>query len=121
MKAKETNTYKITSFHCVYIDSYTEGETEQVNYYKLTDEIEAYNWKDAIRKYFSEYLYFKISLKYGCIDEETNTFHYSNLVNVDNIEASEYEIKQWKENKLTLYANNTTVTIQQIIKTNLTN
>ena len=27
----------------------------------------------------------------ACIDEETNTFHYSNLVNVDNIEASESE------------------------------
>ena len=121
MKTNELNTYKITSLHDVYIDSFKNGEEKHVNYYKLTDEIEAYNWKDAIRKYFSEYLYFKISLKYGCIDEETNTFHYSNLVNVDNIEASEYEIKQWKENKLTLYANNTTVTIQQIIKTNLTN
>lgn len=119
MKTTQLNTYKVTSLHNVYIHSFEHGEENHANCYKLTNEIEAYNWKDAIRKYFSDYLYFEISLEHGYIDEKSNTFHYSNLVNVNNIEASEDEVKQWKENKLTLYVNNSTIAVQQIIKTNL--
>ena len=118
-KTKKLNTYKVTSTHDIYIDSYTKGETKHVNYDQLSSEIKAESWKDAIKKYFSEYLFFEMSFKYGYIDKENNAFYYSNLVNVDNIEASEYEIKQWKENKLTLYSNNTVITVEQIIKIDL--
>ena len=119
MRAPKQNSYKVTSTHDVYIDSFEDGEEEQVNYYELSSEIKAKDWKDAIKKYFSDYLYFEICLERGYIDEETNTFQYSNLVDADNIEASEDEVKQWKENKLTLYSNNTVITVEQIIKIDL--
>jgi len=119
MKTKELNTYKVTSIHDVYVDSFENGEENFTNGYELSSEIDAANWQDAIKKYFNDYLFFKIDLAYGYIDDENNTFHYSNLVNVDDIEASEDELKKWKENKLTLYSNNTVITVDQIIKINL--
>lgn len=119
MKTEKLNTYKVTSLHDVYIDSFKDGEGKHVNHYELASEIKAKDWKDAIKKYFSDYLFFGISLEHGYIDEESNTFHYSNLVNADNIEADEDEVKQWKQNKLTLYANNTATTVEQIIKIDL--
>ena len=119
MKTKKLNTYKVTSLHEVSIDSYTEGETGYVNFYELSSEIKAESWKDAIKKYFNEYLCFKFDIEHSYIDEDANNLQYSNLVNSDNMEASENEIKIWKENKLTLYSNNTIITVGQIIKIDL--
>ena len=119
MKTKELNTYKVTSLHDVSIDSYTEGETGYVNFYELSSEIKAESWKDAIKKYFNEHLCFNFDIEHSYIDEDANNLHYSNLVNADNIEASESEIKAWKENKLTLYSNNTFTTVEQIITIDL--
>lgn len=119
MKTEKLNTYKVTSRHDVYIDNFVNGEESYVNSYKLSSEVDAINWKDAIKKYFEDYLFYTIDLARGYIDDDNNTFHYSNLVNVDNIEASESELKQWKENKLTLYSNNTTITVNQLINVNL--
>ena len=119
METKKLNTYKVTSLHDVYIDSFKDGELGCVNYYKLSSEIMAEDWREAIKKYFSDYLFFSISIECGYVDEESNTFQYSNLVNEDNMEANEDEIKRWKQNKLTLYSNNTVTTVEQIIKIDL--
>lgn len=119
MKTEKLNTYKVTSRHDVYIDNFVNGEESYVNSYKLSSEVDAINWKDAIKKYFEDYLFYTIDLARGYIDNDNNTFHYSNLVNADNIEADENELKQWRENKLTLYSNNTVVTVVQLINVNL--
>ena len=119
MKTKELNTYKVSSSHDVYADSYENGEGDFVNNYYLSSEIEATNWRDAIKKYFNDYLYFDVDFDYSYIDDDSNTFHYFNLVNDENMEANEREIEQWKENKLTLYSNHTEITVNQLINTNL--
>ena len=119
METKELNTYKVTSAHDVYVDSYENGEEDYANSYSLSSEIMASNWRDAIKKYFSNYLFFEVNLNDGYIDDDSNTFHYFNLVDDDNMEASDNEIEQWKENKLTLYSNHTEITVYQLIEINL--
>lgn len=113
-------TYVINSNHDVYIDSYENGELDNVNFYALEGKIDANNPREAIKKYFEEVLYFSFEIENAYIDhEETNEgsdncLHYSNLVDVNNYEASKREIELWKENKEELYSNNTTIYIYEL-------
>ena len=111
--------YKVASQHNVYIDNFENGEERHVNSYMLSSEIEAENWKSAIQQYFNEFLCFDFDIEYSHKDEEENILHYSNLVDVDNTEATQRQISLWKENKLTLYANHSMLTVEQLIEEEL--
>ena len=119
MEAKVLNVYKVSSSHDVNVDDFEQGELEHANYYELSDEVKATDWKDAIQKYFNEFLCFDFDIKHSYIDEENNTLQYSNLVDNDNIEVSPRQKDLWKEGKLKLYSNNTLVTVEQITKVKL--
>ena len=111
-------TFKIYSAHDVYIDDYEQGELDRVNGYTVANEIEANDVWEAIEKYFETTLYY--DFKKGNAsksDEVENELHYSVLVDVENLEASENQIEKWKQGKEKLYSNNITITVYEIIGT----
>jgi hypothetical protein len=65
-------------------------------------------------------LCFEFNLEYAIIDhkeeinEKINTLHYSNLVCKNNAEASKSDIEAWKRGAITLYSNNTFLTIFEL-------
>jgi len=108
--------FKIETIHDIYVDSYENGELNYVNGWNLNADIKAENPREAIEKYFEKELYYKFNFEHLDKDEEQiNKFWYSVLVDEDNTEASEAQIKDWKKDKLKLYANNITLFISEII------
>ena len=114
-------TYFIESVHDIYIDSYSEGEKENVNFYDIKQNVKAENPRQAIEKYFETELFFSFNLKYAYIvheeegeEEPQNKLTYSVLVDEENNEATEKDIEKWKQNKKTLYANNITIYIHEL-------
>ena len=92
-------------------DSYANGLLNYVNSYNLRHEIKALTPREAIQKYFEEYLYYTFDFKYAYIlhekeeNEATNVLFYDVLVDEENNEATESQINLWKKDKLTLYNN----------------
>jgi len=110
-------TFKVTSYHNVFIDNYKQGEGEHVNSYLIKATIDAENVNDAILQYFKKTLYYSFEFKHAYVDDDcNNVLHYSNLVDVDNEEASANEIAKWKQNKLVLYSNNIQVEVHELIQ-----
>ena len=114
-------TYFIESVHDICIDSYSEGEKENVNFYDIKQNVKAENPRQAIEKYFETELFFSFNLKYAYIvheeegeEEPQNKLFYSVLVEEENNEATEKDIEKWKQNKKTLYANNITIYIHEL-------
>ena len=113
-------TFKICSAHDVYIDDYAQGELDRVNGYTVTNEVEANDAWEAIEKYFETTLYYDFKKDNASkSDEVENELHYSVLVDVENLEASEKQIEDWKQNKQKLYSNNITITVYEIIESAL--
>ena len=113
-------TFKIYSAHDVYIDDYEQGELDRVNGYTVTNEVEANDAWEAIEKYFETTLYYDFKKDNASkSDEVENELHYSVLVDVENLEASEKDVQLWKRNLKKLYSNNITITVYEIIETTL--
>lgn len=114
-------TYKIKTIHDICLDDYKQGELEFVNIYSLDSEIGANSTKEAIKKYFNEFLYYSIDFKYIQIDN--NILNYSVLVDVDNNEVTNKDIiyKKWVEGKEKLYSNNITLFAYEIKECELIN
>ena len=113
-------TYLIKSTHDVYVDSYTQGEIENVNFYTNEKRITANNSKEAINKYFESTLYFSFEFNNEQMNEDyKNILHYSNLVDDDNFEATHEQIELWKEDKIKLYSNNTTLEIYELTEVSI--
>ena len=112
--------YKIKSVHLIYIDSYEEGEVEQVNYYTLKSEIQANDIKEAIQKYFENVLYYKFDFANCSVSDNKKVLNYSVLCDSENCEASQKEIELWKKGKLTLYSNNIEIEIFEMVKCEIT-
>ena len=113
-------TFKIRSAHDIYIDDYEQGELDRVNGYTVTNEVEANDAWEAIEKYFETTLYYDFKKDNASkSDEVENELHYSVLVDVENLEASENQIEKWKQGKEKLYSSNITITVYEIIETSL--
>lgn len=106
------NKYFIQSFHTIYLDSYEQGETDQVNYFKCEKLISADSPIDALRKYYEQETSRDFSLDSIFVDDEL--IHDSFLVDVDNYPATEKQIEQWKNNEINLYAENVTFHIFEL-------
>jgi len=107
-------TYKIECEHDVYIDSYTEGETENVNNYTTQGEYSATGAIEAVEKHF-DFLCYDFNKDYMSIDDENySKAYYSVLCDVENSEATEGQKTKWKADKLTLYANNMTLFVYEV-------
>lgn len=114
-------TFKIISYHNVFIDSYEEGEGKNVNNYTLEAEVKAESVKSAIKKYFDEQLNYSFDFKHAAIDEgKQNYLYYSNLVDKDNVEANDHEIEHWKIGELILYSNQITLKVFEVIQQQIT-
>ncbi len=103
--------YFIKSEHEVNIDTYKDGELENVNYYSLNSFITAENARQAIEHYFENVLYYDFDFKYSIFKD--GVLFYSVLVDVDNQQATKNQIKVWKTGKNTLYSNNISVRISE--------
>ena len=111
-------TFKIRSAHDIYIDDYEQGELDRVNGYTVTNEVEANDVWEAIEKYFETTLYYDFKKDNASkSDEVENELHYSVLVDVENLEASENQIEKWKQGKEKLYSSNITIAVYEIIET----
>jgi len=104
-------TYIIKTSHEIEVDTYNEGLTNYVNSYNLKIEIKAATPREAIQKYFDEYLYYSFDIKNAYIlheeeeNEATNVLFYDVLTDEENNEATENQIELWKKDKLMLYNN----------------
>ena len=104
----------------VYKDSYEDGETDYVNGWSNEFEIYAENPREAISKAFKEKLYYTFDIEHAYITHEedgegnVNILHYSNLVDVENSEATEDEKIKWRAGKLELYSANSIVEIFEL-------
>lgn len=105
--------YLITSSHTVHETSYTEGELDFANSYQLNAQISAENAKGALMEYIKKHLYLNIAFEQIDIDEHCG-INTSALVDVENMEASESEIKEWKEGKIKLWDNYINFTIFEL-------
>lgn len=106
------NKYFIQSFHTIYLDSYEQGETDQVNYFKCEKLISADNPINALRKYYEQEIARDFN-EYQLFTDEIYV-HDSFLVDVDNYMATEKQIEQWKNNKINLYSENVTFHIFEL-------
>ena len=115
-------TFSITSIHDVYVDDYNQGELEHVNWYKLQEIVSANDTKEAIQKYFNDYLFYDFDIDHAYIphiedeSENKNVLHYSVLVDVESCQASSYDVVSWKEGRLKLFSNNINIIIQELIE-----
>jgi len=107
--------FKITTIHNIYLDSYDNGEQEQVNFYSLEKDIEALTAMDAIEEYFKTFLYYKITRDQIEIDLFNNEILATSvLVNADNVEASKNEINKWVAGNLKLYSNRIDIMVDEL-------
>lgn len=99
------STFKITSFHSVAVDSFTEGEGENVNNYHLSAEITAKDLPEAISLYFENTLCY--SLNFDNLNKDNDQIFYSTLVNGENEEIKENCVlfQEWKVGRAKLYSN----------------
>ncbi len=116
MKNKQ---FLIKSTHDVYIDSFNNGELNMVNNYYLESVIFAENYKKAIEKYFSDFLYYEFNFENSQICDDGNYLYYCVLCDVENSEATKKDVELWKKEKLTLYSNNISLECNEITRINL--
>ena len=106
------NKYFIESFHEIFIDSYEEGEIEQVNYFKCEKIIQSDSPINALRKYYEQETAREFNEDELFTDEIY--IHDSFLVDVNNYIATEKQIEQWKNNEIQLYSENVTFHIYKL-------
>lgn len=106
--------YLIECEHNIYVDSYEQGEGENVNNFDTKGEYKAKNPTEAIEKHLLSLCY-SFSKDYIQVDEEEiGKVWYSVLCDVENSEATESKKNAWKKDKLTLYANNMTLYVYEL-------
>lgn len=100
----------------VFEDSYSDGELDWVNYYKIDTFLSASNINEAIKEFFNNNLYFKVDLKNLDYDADNNCFYYSVLCDADNNEVDEDDIiyKKWIDGKIDLYSNNISLYVFEV-------
>jgi hypothetical protein len=110
--------FQIVSDHTVYVDSFKDGELENVNNYDIKANVKALSPIEAIEEYFKNTLYYDFNKDYMQEDEEEkneNKVWYSVLVDEENTQATETQKKEWKRGKKTLYANYITLFVHEVV------
>lgn len=109
-------TFLIECAHDIYVDNYENVELDNVNNFYTNGKYSAGNVYEAIEKHLYS-LGYDFNKDFCQLDEEqTNVVFYSVLVDVENYQASNYDILAWKKNKLDLYSNNMTFYVYEVIK-----
>jgi hypothetical protein len=113
-------TYFIKTSHEIEIDEYKNGLGKNVNNYNLEDKIQAETPREAIEKYFSNYLYYNFTFANAYImhleegGEDKNVLIYDILVDEESQEPTEKDIENWKKGEKTLYNNRIYLKIYEI-------
>ena len=111
--------YYISSFHDTYEDNYENGEGNFCNSWKQERIIKANNLNEALKEYFDKELFTEFNIEN--LDIYENTIQTSILVNVDNFQASKYEIEKWQKNELMLYAQHISIKAEIMQEVNIEN
>lgn len=110
-------TFLIECEHNIYIDSYEQGEGENVNNFNTKGTFKAENATEAIGKHLAS-LGYSFDTEHMQVDEEEgqeNKVWYSVQVDAEDSEVSESQINNWRKNKLILYSVNLTIYVYEII------
>lgn len=107
--------FKVTTSHTIYVDSYEQGEKNQVNYYTMESIQKTETVREAIENHFNNTVYLPFNFDKADTNEEKDAIFWSNLVDENNAEPSQYDIEEWKKGEKELYSNNTTIFIDEII------
>jgi hypothetical protein len=108
--------YYIESIHLVHIDNFTEGQLHQVNSYSLNTFVKADSVQNAIESYIKDYLGYSFNWDNAENSEDNTILDYSELVDIDNIKASENEINKWKLDEIALYSNSYQIQVSQVVR-----
>lgn len=103
----------ITSIHSIFVDEYNEGEQENVNNYTLESTVEAVDYKEAVNKYLQENIGF--NLDFNNCEVENDTIYTSCLVDSENMQPTQTELKEWESGNLRLYSNNITLLVSELV------
>lgn len=106
------NTFRISSLHNVYEDSYSEGELNFVNSWSQNMIVKAETVLDAVKQYYAKELFMDFNLNHVII--EMDTIDDSRLVNEDNQVPSERERDEWEAGRKTLYTEQITIRVQKL-------
>lgn len=116
------NSYQISSYHEIYEDNYEAGELDRVNSYDIGPwVVKADGPLEAIAKYYNDHLHREFKPKNVMLDEDelTNTIYDSSLEDESGLKPSEYELEEWKEGRMKLYANNATIYVHELVEVDL--
>lgn len=111
------NTFRITSSHDVWEDSFSEGEMNHVNSWTQEAIIKSDTLLDAIKQYYAKQLFMDFNMDRVCIDMDT--IDDSRLINEDNQVPSEHERDEWEASKKLLYSENICIRVQKLEDVNL--
>ena len=106
--------YLIECNHYICIDSYKQGELENINNFDTKGEYVAKDPTEAIQKHLFSLGY---NFNRDCMQvdkEQYGKVWYSILCDVENSEATNKEKIDWQNNKLTLYSNDITLFIYKL-------
>jgi len=107
--------YIVECVHDIYIDSFSKGQEEHVNYYETKGNYEADNAINAIKSHLNS-LGYNFEQKNSEVDEdEPNKLFFSNLVDSESNEAQVWQIQLWKNDELKLYDNNMVLFVYETI------
>lgn len=109
--------YYITSIHDTYEDNYNNGEGAFCNSWKQERILKAINLEEALKFYFNNELYINYDL--NNLDFCENTIQTSILVDVDNCQASDFEIEKWKNGEFVLYVQHITIKAEIMQEVNI--
>lgn len=107
--------YMVKSLHEVFVDDYKEGEGEHANAYELSDEVQAESPKQAINKYLQDCLGYNLDFNNCEVNpDDKSNVQTSCLVNNDNIQPTNSEVKQWEAGNVELYSNHIDMFVYEV-------
>ena len=108
-------TFKVTTIHNAYIDSYNEGEGKHVNSYDIESIVKAETIREAVEHHFNNTIFLPFNFEQADTNEDKTVLWWSNLVDEDNGHAQQYQIEKWKKGEKELYSNNIKIMISEIV------
>jgi hypothetical protein len=109
--------FKVTIITDVFVDSFEDGELNQVNSFMNSYVIQEETPLKAIQEVFTNKMFYSFDEKHAYIDEENEkTLFYSHLVDDDYNEVlhSEEKHKRWKKGKEKLFSANHEVRVREL-------
>ena len=111
------NKYYISSIHDNYEESFSSSDGEFCNSWEQKRIVKANNLQEALKIYFDSELYYSFNI--NDLDIQKDNIFTSLLVDIDNCEASDYEIEQWKKDELTLYHQHICISVEIMQEINI--